>query len=79
MDKKEIIEKLNELFQDVMDNEDIEITETTTMEDIDEWDSLSHVQLCIAIKREFGYKASALEMQQWKDVNAIINTLSNLS
>lgn len=79
MDKKEIIEKLNEIFQDVMDNEDIVVTESTSMEDIDEWDSLSHVQLCIAIKREFGYKASALEMRQWKNVGAIVNTLSNLS
>lgn len=61
-----------------MDNEDIQVSETTTMEDIDEWDSLSHVQLCIAIKREFGYKASALEMQQWKTVGAIVNTLSKL-
>ena len=78
MDKNEILEKLNEIFQDVMDNEDIHVSETTTMEDVDEWDSLSHVQLCIAIKREFGYKASALEMQQWKTVGAIINTLSNL-
>lgn len=78
MNKNEIIEKLNEIFQDVMDNEDIQVSETTTMEDIDEWDSLSHVQLCIAIKREFGYKASALEMQQWKTVGAIVNTLSKL-
>ena len=78
MDKNEILEKLNEIFQDVMDNEDIQVSETTTMEDVDEWDSLSHVQLCIAIKREFGYKASALEMQQWKSVGAIISTLSNI-
>ena len=77
MEKKEIIEKLNEIFQDVMDNEDIQVSESTTMEDIDEWDSLSHVQLCIAIKREFGYKVSAMEMQQWKNVGAIVNTLSN--
>lgn len=77
MEKKEIIEKLNVIFQDVMDNEEIQVTESTTMEDIEEWDSLSHVQLCIAIKREFGYKASALEMQQWKKVGAIVNTLSN--
>lgn len=78
MNKNEIIEKLNEIFQDVMDNEDIQVSETTTMEDVDEWDSLSHVQLCIAIKREFGYKASALEMQQWKSVGAIISTLLNV-
>ena len=78
MDKNEILEKLNEIFQDVMDNEDIQVSEATTMEDVDEWDSLSHVQLCIAIKREFGYKASALEMQQWKSVGAIISTLSNI-
>lgn len=76
MDKNEILEKLNEIFQDVMDNEDIQVSETTTMDDVDEWDSLSHIQLCIAIKREFGYKASALEMQQWKSIGAIISTLS---
>ena len=53
---EKILSKLQEIYQDVLDNEDIELTLETTADDIEEWDSLSHVQLVVAIEKAFEIK-----------------------
>ena len=72
MDRKEIFEKLTEIFRDVMDNDEIVLEETTTAEDIEEWDSLAHVQLIEKIESVFGIKFSAKEMMSWEDVGEFV-------
>ena len=49
MEINEILVKVQDIFQDVLDNEDIELYFDTTSDDIEEWDSLSHIQLIVAI------------------------------
>ena len=56
MNREEIIEKLNAIFQDIFDDEDINIAEETTPEDIEDWDSIGHVYLTVEIEDEFGIK-----------------------
>ena len=56
MNKTEIFEKLNGIFRDVFDDEDITVTETTTAADIEDWDSLTHIMLLSAIEDEFDVK-----------------------
>jgi len=75
MERKEIFEKLTEIFRDVMDNEEIVLEETTTAEDIEEWDSLAHVQLIEKIEGVFGIKFSAKEMMSWEDVGEFVNSI----
>lgn len=53
---KEIMEKLNELFIDFFDDEDIVLTENTVASDIIGWDSLEHITLMATIEEEFGVK-----------------------
>ena len=61
MERNEIFEKLTVIFRDVMDNDEIVLEENTTAEDIEEWDSLAHVQLIEKIEGVFGVKFSAKE------------------
>ncbi len=42
------------IMEDVFDLDDLTVTEATTAEDIEEWDSLSHIRLIVAIERRFG-------------------------
>ena len=44
MERSEIFKKVNEIFCDELDNEDIVLNDDTTADDVEEWDSLSHVQ-----------------------------------
>ena len=75
MERKEIFEKLTEVFRDVMDNDEIVLEETTTAEDIEEWDSLAHVQLIEKIESVFGIKFSAKEMMSWEDVGEFVDSI----
>ena len=77
MDRKEIFEKLTEIFRDVMDNDEIVLEENTTAEDIEEWDSLAHVQLIEKIQEEFGVKFSAKEMMSWDDVGEFVDSIED--
>ncbi|WP_127129273.1 acyl carrier protein [Pseudoflavitalea rhizosphaerae] len=75
MEQQQILEKLNEIFVDVLDNEDIRLTETTTAADIEEWDSLYHIQLVVAIEKHFKIKFTASEIQSWKNVGDMTNAV----
>ena len=75
MDRKEIFEKLTVIFRDVMDNDEIELEENTTAEDIDEWDSLAHVQLIEKIEAVFGVRFSAKEMTSWDELSELVDSI----
>lgn len=77
MERKEIFEKLTEIFRDVMDNDEIVLEENTTAEDIEEWDSLAHVQLIEKIESVFGLKFSAKEMMSWEDVGEFVDSIAD--
>lgn len=75
MERKEIFERLNQIFRDVLDNDEIELTDTTCADDIEEWDSLGQIQLTVAVERAFGLKFSASEMAQWKNVGEMVDSI----
>lgn len=50
MTREEVFETLNGVFQDVFDDESITVNEATTAEDIDDWDSLEHINLIAAVE-----------------------------
>ena len=62
---------LNEIFRDVMDNDDISVNPETTAADIDQWDSLTHVLLVVAVERHFSVRFTANEVQQLKNVGEL--------
>ncbi len=75
MERTEIFEKLNGIFNDVLDCEDIELEEKTCADDIEEWDSLSHIQLIVAIEKEFGIKFTSREIMKWNNVGEMVDTI----
>lgn len=72
MTKEEIIKDVNNIFIEVLDNEDIVISEYTNSEDIDDWDSLNHIHLVVAIEKHFKIRFTSKEIQAWKDVGEMI-------
>ncbi len=77
MERKVIFERLNEIFVDILDLEEVALTEETCSDDIDEWDSLSHIQLIVAIEKAFGLKFKAQEMLSWNNVGAMVDCIQS--
>lgn len=76
MERTDIYDKLNDIFVDVLDLDEVTLTDSTTADDIEEWDSLSHVQLVVAIEKAFGIKFTALEIMKWKNVGELVDSIA---
>ncbi|MBR5325954.1 MAG: acyl carrier protein [Prevotella sp.] len=75
MEKAEIFSKLHEIFMDVFDLDELELTDETSANDIEEWDSLSHIQLIVAIEKAFGIKFTSLEIMKWRNVGEMVTSM----
>lgn len=76
MDKEKIKAKLTEIFQDVFDDDSITLTEKTTADDIDAWDSLEHITLISAVEKAFKMRFSMKEVSGMKNVGEMIDILA---
>lgn len=75
MKRSEVIEELNLIFRDVMDDDSIQLSESTTANDIGEWDSINHIYMIVKVEKKFKLKFTAHEIQTWKNVGEIINSI----
>lgn len=75
MEKNEVYERLNAVFQDVFDDETITVNENTTSADVEEWDSLAHIDLVLAVETEFGMKFTIGEATSMKDVGEMVDII----
>ena len=69
-------EELNAVFCKVFDDKDIKITPEMTADNIDEWDSLSHVNLVVAIEKHFGVKFKSSGIIRWKNVGQMLASIN---
>lgn len=68
MNKNELWERLNEVFRDVFDDKKITVDENTTADDIEDWDSLEHINLVEAVEQEFRMRFKMKEVSGMKNV-----------
>lgn len=67
----EILNDVQTIFHEVMENDSIVLTDTTTSDDIEEWDSLTHIQLVVEIERHFKISFTAEEIGGYANVGAM--------
>ena len=70
------IEELLPIFEEVLENENIELSESTVAADIPEWDSLNHIYLVVAIEKKFKIKFTTHQIQSWQCVGDMLNELN---
>lgn len=70
------IEMLNEILSEVFDDYDLKISPEMTANDVDGWDSLSHVNLIVAIEAKFGFRFSQKELLSLKQVGDLLDCIN---
>lgn len=75
MTREEVYETLNEVFRDVFDDESISVTDETTSDDIEDWDSLEHINLIAAVELEFGVKFNMGQVVTMKNVGEMVTII----
>ena len=75
MNKNDVIVRLNEVFRDVFGDDSITVNESTTSADIDDWDSIEHINLVGAVEQEFGLRFKMREVSGMKNVGEMIGII----
>lgn len=76
MNQQTILSDLSEIFNSILDRDDLELTPETHAGDIEEWDSLSHIQIIVAIEKYYKIKFTSIEIQSWKNVGDMLTLIS---
>ena len=75
MKREEIFEKLNEIFREVFEDDNIVVTETTSAADIEDWDSLTHITLVSSVEEEFDIKFAMKDVIGMKNVGEMVDII----
>jgi len=67
--------KLQGIFRQVFDDDSIVIERATTADDIDGWDSLSHMNLIVAVEMGFSIRFNVKDVRALKDVGDLIDII----
>lgn len=76
MDRKDILTQVQDIFRDELDLDDWGLNDETTANDVEEWDSLSHVQLVVALEKHFNIKFTSREILSWDNVGDLVDCIS---
>ena len=75
MTREEIYQALDEVFCDIFDDDSIHVCAETTANDIEEWDSLEHINLVVAIERRFHVKFTMKEVTGMQNVGEMVDII----
>ena len=75
MTREYVYEKMNEIFRNVFDDEEIYLQDETNAEDIDDWDSLEQINLIVAIENEFGMMFDMAEVANLANVGEMVDLI----
>ena len=75
MTREYVYEKMNEIFRNVFDDENIFLTDETNAEDIEDWDSLEQINLIVAIENEFEMMFDMAEVADLANVGEMVDLI----
>jgi acyl carrier protein len=73
--RREIQEQLTSIFRDLFDDDSIEISDKTTADDIEGWDSLTHIDLIVATERAFKVSFTTKDVKGMRNVGEFLDMI----
>ena len=77
MKRTEILEKVQHVVSDVLDLEDLVISEETTASEVEDWDSIMHVEIIVELENTFDVKFRTVEIEDFKKVGDIVSSIES--
>jgi len=75
MTRAEVMEKVQDIFRDVFDDDSLVISDSTNSSDIEDWDSLEHIALVVSMEKEFDMKFDIKEVNKLENVGGMIDLI----
>lgn len=75
MNKEQIMDRLNGVFRELFDDEDIVVVDETTANDIEDWDSLAHLELITMVETEFQIRFTLGEINSFANVGEMCSCI----
>ncbi len=78
MTREDIFARLTDIFRNVFDDDEIVLTDSTTADDIEDWDSLEQINLLVAIEKRFNIKFQLADVSHLENVGAMVDLVAKL-
>jgi acyl carrier protein len=75
VDKAEILSKVRDILADTLDLPDLQVTEQTTAENVEGWDSFNHINIVVAVESAFGIKFHTAEVEELRNVGELADLI----
>ena len=77
MNRTDIFQKVKIVFEDILDEIETDLVEDTTAEDVEEWDSLTHIQIITEIEKQFEVRFSTRDIEGLKNIGDMVNLIAS--
>ena len=75
IERTEVMRRLTEVFQETFEDPDLQLRDSMTAADVDDWDSLQHIVLVLAVEREFRIRLNPAEVGKLENVGRMVDLL----
>lgn len=75
MEKEDVLAIVNDVFKVVLEDDSINLNYETVSDDVEKWDSLTHIHIVVAIEKEFKIAFNLRQIRNWKNVGDICNSV----
>ena len=76
--REEVFERVTDIFRDVFDDDELVISDSTNLEDIEDWDSLEHIQLIVGMEKEFKVKFDIKTVNSLENVGQMVDLILSM-
>lgn len=73
--RAEVYNKIQPIFREYFENDDLVLQDGMTAADVDGWDSLAHISLVVAIEKEFGIQLGVKHSTRLKNVGELVDAI----
>jgi acyl carrier protein len=72
VNKDQILSDVTQIIRDVLDTPDLAVTEATSADSVEGWDSFNHINIVVAVESHFGVKMHTAEIEELRNVGDLV-------